>query len=229
MVTVVIDDPAVVHRSHTIALGAKVPTRWQRGHCPPLRAFLRVTLLAAGVSGVFRVFIVHSLSGQRRSGQGWQPGIRFCADIVGALDEGVWHYRATPGRVKFPSGSSRCGGWLFLVAAAVADRGLLADRQHQVASAVAAGLERLAGPLSLDPPSLEYFSPSLAPAHHHCHLPSRPGHRECFRLMRVLGVLSCSGDSGFEVPRALVRVPGQVHRLVVVAVVGRCDSVVDHC
>jgi hypothetical protein len=71
MVTVVIDGRTVVHRSQTMQFGAKVPKRWQRGHRPLLRVFVRVTPLAARVTRVFRVFTVHSLSGQRRSGEGW--------------------------------------------------------------------------------------------------------------------------------------------------------------
>jgi hypothetical protein len=67
----VIDGRAVVHWSHTMQFGAKVPNRRQRGQRRLAWGFLRVTPLAAWGAGVFRVFIVHSLSGQRRSGEGW--------------------------------------------------------------------------------------------------------------------------------------------------------------
>ena len=69
--TVVLDGRVLAHRLHTIEAGAKAPRRWQRGHFLRLRVFVRVTPLAARVTRVFRVFIVHSLSGQRRSGEGW--------------------------------------------------------------------------------------------------------------------------------------------------------------
>ena len=60
--------------------------------------------LAPGLVVVRILTTVHSgfWCGQRRSGQVGSRRFRFCAYAVGALDEGVRHYRTTPGRVDLP-------------------------------------------------------------------------------------------------------------------------------
>jgi hypothetical protein len=97
---------------------------------------------------------------------------RFCAYVGLALDEGVWHYRTTPGALNlFPNCPSRAV-CLLQAAAATADR-FNTDGEEGVASASSAGLPGQAYPPSACPSPRDHPCPPLAPAHHN-HLPPNP-------------------------------------------------------
>jgi hypothetical protein len=56
------------HWSHTIEFGPKVPNRLQRGHFRPFRRRRAPERVLAVAALLDMLIVVHSLSGQRRSG-----------------------------------------------------------------------------------------------------------------------------------------------------------------